>query len=283
MKRLVLIFLISQSSIFGMGSERVLEFLQAKEIAKDVIGAQIADFLEKEYFSLMVKKLEPKDIQHIKNLVHIHSILSAKGRVKPFAQEHIDQALFYAVEFNNIELVKLFLEVGANPNSSYQRNKWIYTRDFNLMPSTQVEYPILIAPRFQTEILKLLLEYGGDPNFKVGWGLGLQTPLLVAATTTNFEAIKLLIHGVIPIKRKQEFEYLRSGKTYFSLLPSELLNAQVAPYLSVKADLNLYNQGKRALEVVRSNLDYWRKRGSNEQELSKFKKVIELLEEEMSK
>lgn len=263
MKRLLLLFLIFQPSAFGMGSERVLEFLQKKEVAKDILGLKIVEFLNSRTSRADVKKwggeihitnvsaipLTRADIEAIKKLVYVQNILSVVGKIKPFAQIHKDQALFYSAKLGNRDLVELFLKIGANPNAETDSNIKSSVK-FVIQGQQAFNYPIFHGViNKNVDILKLLLEYGANPDLKIGKEPDIKTPLLLAAQNGNVESVKLLINGVNLVKYSQ-LESLRDDKTlYFSLLPSDIIK-RAKSHLENKADLDLYDQGQRALSFA---------------------------------
>jgi hypothetical protein len=271
MKQLLLFFLVSQSCAFGMGSAAIHESLSKKEVAKDVIGAQIVNFLQKKYASLYPFHMSLQEIKQIKSLLQIQTLLSATKGVKQFTQEHKDQALFYTVKMLNDELVRLFLEAGANPNHLHRdKEGW-------------QQYPIFaaITGTHNTQILHLLLEYGADPNIRENGGqLPIWTPLMKATHWKRPEAVNLLIQGVASNKKLSDLEKIRTERaSYLSLLPTDLIKSHLGNYLRNQADLSLYNQGQLALDIAKERLGYWRRRGWDEQKLSGFKEIIKLLEE----
>ena len=86
------------------------------------------------------------------------------------------KGMFKAIQDGDIELVKYYLKIGIDPN--YQHPEF--------MASTLVE-----SIRFgHTDILKVLLENGGDPAMKEVFGG--DTALSVAKEKKNQEAIDLL-------------------------------------------------------------------------------------------
>ena len=97
--------------------------------------------------------------------------------------------LHVAAEKGHVEVVKLLLEHGANPNA----------RDmYGVTPLH------LAARKGHVEITKLLLEHGADPNAKEK--LGGETPLYWAVVHDRIDTAKLLLeHGADPNNKSKRF------------------------------------------------------------------------------
>jgi ankyrin repeat protein len=107
--------------------------------------------------------------------------------------------LHFAIEKNNLELVTLLLEKGANPN----------------YPNLHIHVPLERAVKQKnTEMVRLLLEYDADPNHKIA-----HSSLLHYAISVNELEIAelLLIHGADPeVQVKGHYFYhppLRDAKS----------------------------------------------------------------------
>lgn len=97
--------------------------------------------------------------------------------------------LSLAVYHNNLKSVKKILELGANPN--------LYEDTINQQGTNPVIDACFFNEEISIEILKLLLDYGGDPN-SVTKGVNDGHPYRItameaAATFGNTEKIKVLI------------------------------------------------------------------------------------------
>ena len=131
------------------------------------------------------------------------------------ADENGDTALMYAVQNNNIELVRLLLENGADVNIE------------NEQAETALHYAA--EQQVNLQILELLLNRGADPNSKDFIG---NTPLHISIQNHNLPLCQLLLqNGADPAVQNGE----GYGSIFVSLLESqpqilrELLGAGANP------------------------------------------------------
>ncbi|AUP78387.1 ankyrin repeat domain-containing protein [Flavivirga eckloniae] len=86
------------------------------------------------------------------------------------------KSMFKAVQEDDFELVKFYLNMGIDPN--YQHPEFMAS-------------PLVESIRYNhLKIAKLLLESGGNPSIKEV--MGQETPMLVAKKLNNQKAIDLL-------------------------------------------------------------------------------------------
>ena len=98
----------------------------------------------------LAKAIEDNDLQEIK-----HQVIDLKVPIDTKDRKKLFTPLMYAVFNNDIQSVKVLLELGADPN--------IPTDSI----SDKGDNSVIIASRYSDisiEILKLLLKYGGNPN-----------------------------------------------------------------------------------------------------------------------
>lgn len=95
--------------------------------------------------------------------------------------------LYYAVQYNQIDKIKILLEHGANPNESF---------------TYQPELIYFAVRNNNIEVTKLLIKYGARVN-KFNYFDG--TPLHVAATNNNIEIVNLLLENNAPVNTKTRY------------------------------------------------------------------------------
>ena len=144
--------------------------------------------------------------------------------VDPNTQAEYDgnTLLMFASNAGHLEVVRLLLEYGANPNiqNEYQLTPLIDASEKGHLEIVRLllengadpnrrlhneDTPLIIASRIgHLEIVRLLLEYGANPNLKNKYG---NTPLMLASQKGLLEMVRLLLeHGADPtIKDKYGF------------------------------------------------------------------------------
>lgn len=167
------------------------------------------------------------------------------GKVNNHSGLLFAQLLTQLVDLGNIEMVKILLEHGADPNVFV--NNW-------------VEPPLWTAIRHQNlEMIKLLLESGADPNYYLEYNDGpnyyllkayekflqkveydfLGSAIFLAITTKNLESVKLLIQAgsnLEQLDREGATPLLRAGILESVEIVQLLIDSGVKP----KLDANLY-------------------------------------------
>lgn len=111
------------------------------------------------------------------------------------AREHYfdgDSPLMLAVGKNNLDLVKLLVEHGANPNIKY----------IDEVGDTEGYTPFLLAIQNNNfDMVKLLVEHGANVNSEADCG---DTPLSLAVERNNFEMVKYLVEHGANVNRKDK-------------------------------------------------------------------------------
>lgn len=193
----------------------------------------------------VIKQLDPFDIELIK-------LLLSKGANPNYANYFGQTPLMLAAE-RSAEFAKLLLENGANVNARDQEGNTALIR---------------AAEWGNADSIKLLLSTGTNPNLV---GRDGKTALMYAIGSGNIESVKLLLsyssHKLAPQIRQEE-----GRKSYFSLLPPEIAH-KVTEFVSIDPNVK-DNKGKTALDYAEAKLnDIWR----SDKEKSNWKEIIDLL------
>jgi hypothetical protein len=163
---------------------------------------------------------------------HKRNIMFQKTRKMKGGADNI----FDAIEDNNVEEMKLFLEKGA---------------DLDIMNDYGVPVLINAIIHKRNEFVKLLLEKGANPNLQITTNK--TAPLHVAVRRINTEIVKLLLEkGADPnIKTHEGYTCL------FIIAENKSFNGEIATLLLEKgADPNITNSsGKKAIDIT-DNVDF---------------------------
>jgi ankyrin repeat protein len=97
-------------------------------------------------------------------------------------------ALLYAAGHGSAPAVKLLLEKGANPNTSYERENLVRNGPIALTKLT----PLMMAPTSSPEAIQMLIDAGANVNARDGRGM---TPLMFAAASDkpNLAILRILL------------------------------------------------------------------------------------------
>lgn len=146
----------------------------------------------------------------------------------------LDTLLFHACSFkNNLDIVKFFVEKGANPNASQKSHT-----------------PLLIAIQQDNfETMKYLVTQGADVNLKIEG----KVPLCAASRSGNLEIVKYLVEHGATVNAKDSNGYCA---LYWAFNPNRYgldIGMQIVKYLVEvgNADLNVTdNQGQSLIYLA---------------------------------
>ena len=194
----------------------ILLFASCREIPvdkNDLLGDDFRLFQDTPAWEL-AKAVEDEDTDEIKR-----QVLSLKVPVDSKEEIFGQPLLMVAVENNLIESVRTLLELGADPN---EPEDTLYNPGSNA---------VIVASRFDqisSQILKLLLEYGGDPNsIERGMqkdNLGNWEPArffaLSNAVFSDFEKVKILVEAGADVNLYTET--IEGGALYSTLVHNRM-------------------------------------------------------------
>ena len=243
MKRFLLIFLFFSSIVVGMDREAAIALVQkqAQQKHADELGRQIIDLMYAS-MSVMMRQmnfsfLPEQQLKAIKSLVAQGANLNiVSRRTTP---------LILAVTINEVPLVKLFLENGADVNIKNSEGT-----------NALIEWAESSIARL--DIARILIEHGIDINAQDNKG---KTALMYAAEHGYVDKVKLLLDGLATAKRPQILQLAATerNKTYFKLLPPDLIRV-VDQYVKLKADPNIISkEGKTAFDYANDGFEKFKK------------------------
>ncbi|MDR1123856.1 MAG: ankyrin repeat domain-containing protein [Elusimicrobiota bacterium] len=117
------------------------------------------------------------------------------NKANPNAQNAFGRtALHFAVRYGYIPIIKSLLTANANPN--IQSNDGIDNEGSQKVNSPMAD---ALTQKKDTEILKLLILNGGDPNYKF-WDF---TPLIQAAAKDDIELVEILLDKNVDVNHKK--------------------------------------------------------------------------------
>ncbi len=146
-----------------------------------------------------------------------------------------DPVLLTAVKKHNVEIVKLLLEAGANPNertlNSGCSESPLYAALFNEAYSNYSNYDF--------EIIKLLIKYGADPNGRGGYEN--ETDFMLACDDCSYIVVELLLQNgadIFVTDNDMDSPYSVTGNyDKRELLKKSALNQLKAKKVIAKADI----------------------------------------------
>ncbi len=148
---------------------------------------------------------------HFGDIAYVRSYIRDRKpeELNKFAYNHRSMAqgpIHYAVESGHLEIVRLLLEAGADPNLRMASIKTAMYGDFKCKLVIH-ETPLFVAVMDNHhDIVKLLLDFGADPNLV---SKNNSTPLHAACFNGNLEIVKLLLgcHSKADIKSQNELGF----------------------------------------------------------------------------
>jgi hypothetical protein len=175
----------------------------------------------------LAKAVDSEDTIKIKRILH-EGIISVNYQEPYFGHT----VLLWAVRMGKIKSVEVLLKNGADPNLP---NTYNGSSAFMEACKFGINYDR------DTQILKLLMEYGGDPNCEEKGprrqgNKTRKTPLILAASCC-FEKVKLLVEAGADIDYRTEF----GGNALFSALIGANESLEILHYLVIekKADIGM--------------------------------------------
>jgi ankyrin repeat protein len=147
----------------------------------------------------LAKAVNKEDVKKINHLIRNKSVPI------DFQEPRFGRTLLiWATHVGREKSVEALLKLGADPNLPDH-----YRGDNAVMIASDFNY--YSDDRCRTTLLKLILEYGGGPNFatfirrdKTGWRAGGETPLTIASTAC-LEKVKLLVDAGADINYVNEY------------------------------------------------------------------------------
>jgi hypothetical protein len=156
----------------------------------------------------------------------------AKG-VNANTQERGDTALHIAVSRNNIEMVRVLLDAGANPN----------IRDEGKNTAL-----LMLNEECTVEMIKLLLDAGAKVNVKDEEGM---RPLMIAAEFESSEVLQVLLNAGAKVNKRDN-----EGRAALMIAVKEGRLESVRALLAAGANVSLKDKtGKTALQIAMENDD----------------------------
>lgn len=227
MKRFLLILFIFNSAAIAMDRGAAFELVEKQ--AADRLGEEIVDVIHLAIGQMLTHGPLNQFPQNLLN--RIKSLLAQGPNLNIVAGEMTP--LILAAKIDQLPLVKLFIENGADVNgqNEKQRNALIAICDRGFTSKA---------------IIKYLIEEGIDVNAQDNEG---KTALMYAAQKANVEAVDLLLEGM-KVKTSPSLSKLEKSKTYFQLLPADVIGMADA-YVKTVANPNLVSdEGKSALDYA---------------------------------
>lgn len=231
------------------------------------VSPELAQRLVKKLEQLLADLHEEEDrisaeqINEVKELIAQGADLNFRGELGPL--------LFYAIGTHNTQIVRLFLDNGADINAQ---------RGPETVLMSHLSSHMLKRPK--AAIIKLLIEHGADVNAQ---STCCKTALMMAAEKGLPDIVKILIEGSAPTitTQLQQLRKSEPEKLYLGALPQELMNP-IAEYMAVnRADPNAQDCiGLKAIDFAANALGFilrLPKEMQNGQRIKEYEEVIDIL------
>lgn len=248
MKRFLLVFLSLSSVAIGMGREATIAYMQRQQQQEhaDQLGREIIDFMYAS-MSVMMRQLNFSFLPE-QQLKAIKSLMAQGANLNIVSRR--TTPLILAVTINEVPLVKLFLDNGADVNIKNSEGT-----------NALIEWAQSSISRL--EIARILIEHGIDINAQDNKG---KTALMYAAERGDVDKVTLLLDGIPTAKRSQisQLPQAERNKTYFKLLPPDLIKV-VDQYVKIKADPNILSkERKNAFDYANAGFENFNKESTSQ-------------------
>lgn len=269
MKRLFLIFLVLSSLAVGMDRPYAFALVERSAQQKKLLLGQ-------ELLGIVIgitRNPRSRNFMVPENTINnIKSLLAQGANANAVTVDSQKNALYYAIEIPNIEIIKLLIMHGADLNKKDREG------------DTPLHYIGWMDTADVREFAELLIENGADVDAQNMDGI---TPLMNAVKWKNVPLVRLLANGVHKLKEIENLE--KNDKTYYSLLPLVLRKA-ILEHLKIKANPCIKNKsGATALDIAKEGLRQAQFRNQNDPESLKivfkwnqrildFEEIIKILE-----
>ncbi|MCW7463709.1 ankyrin repeat domain-containing protein [Leptospira limi] len=181
---------------------------------------QIDNFREFQSLPELHKAVIQSDLDQVKRIVSSGANLETKDK-------NGETALFYALDKNRINIARFLIQKKANVNV------------FNLH-GRHIVHPAI--KNNQYDLIKLMLDYGLNPNFD---GSGPTTLTLTAnVNPNNFKCVRLFVEQGVNINALDKNHY--SALMYLTMIENP--NLEIVSYMiSKKADVNAKDSSGRSI------------------------------------
>jgi len=264
-------------------------FTKFIEVLKDKTKVNTEELIEKKYDDIFLELLITKgfyvNVAHlVKKRYKLETIkLAIKNGAKVDELYENMNALFYAIKANDLEIVKLLLELKAKVNTRFNHGLTAlylamdnieivklllkYGADINNQISSGFTLLIKASLENNIELVKVLLDNGADINIKTA---NKGTALIVAIARQNVEVIKILLeHGadvnVVEITGATPLDMAKAhnNETIINLLlqkGAKSTNSAISPLFQAFVDKNI--EDIERLLSLGHNIDEENERGT---------------------
>lgn len=193
-------------------------FIGCSDYSEDSLSCKIFNNTPCEELILSVKK---EDIHSISK------IIQNSPELLNYKEELYDEnVLYWAVANRKFKSTEILLQLGADPNE-------ICYKSGGAALSAAIEYTENTdkSKKLSTEMIKLLLEHGADPNLHLTYGYEEEDYLSLATYYNNLSAVKLLVENGADINYRQNKINRALSAVEYALSSGQL---DIAEYLIVE-------------------------------------------------